>query len=321
MRGIFYLLFIIQFLLIVGVAGAPPDYSNPAISNTQPPNSSTFYQSQTPAFNCTVDQLCNCNFLLNGSSVEWDNSTLSPEYAYTDAVLGTHSIEVIAYNATNSSYFSSYLWSFTIVEDEEAPGYSNPMISNTQPPNSSTFYQSQTPAFYCTVDQLCNCNFILNGSSVEWDNSTLSPSFIYTDAVLGTHQIEIIAYNASNSSYFSSYLWSFTIVEDDGAIRSDLIYPIIFIIFVLLLIDYFNYTLPLMIISILSIPVSILFTYQVHAGLYQFIFSTDITVFDTTGINIIISLCMWSMPFVAIMKTYYLKKFISKEENEEIIDF
>ena len=97
---------------------------------------------------------------------------------------------------------------------------------------------------------------------------------------------------------------------------ADLIHPVIFLMACLIVIDYFNFKLPLLTISILSIPVSLLFTLQVNAGLYIFLFETDISAFaDTPGMNIIIIGCMWIVPLTAILKTYYLGKFITPEEG------
>lgn len=102
--------------------------------------------------------------------------------------------------------------------------------------------------------------------------------------------------------------------------EADLIQPIIFLVASLIVIDHFNFKLPLLTMSILTIAISILFTFQVNAGLYLYLFETDITTFsDMPGINLIIIGCMWVVPLTAIMKTYYLGKFIMPEEDEELI--
>ncbi|WMW24342.1 hypothetical protein RE474_09595 [Methanolobus sediminis] len=101
---------------------------------------------------------------------------------------------------------------------------------------------------------------------------------------------------------------------------ADLIHPVLFLIACLIVIDYFNFKMPLLTISILTIPVSLLFTFQVNAGLYLFLFETDISGFvDTPGMSLIIIGCMWVVPLTAILKTYYLGKFITPEEDEEMI--
>jgi len=100
---------------------------------------------------------------------------------------------------------------------------------------------------------------------------------------------------------------------------ADLIYPVISIMIYMVVIDRFDSKLPLMILSILSIPACMLFSLQAYLGLYQFMFATDITAFEYVKLSGIAVGCMWVMPIMSIMKTYYLKKFISEMETEDII--
>lgn len=101
---------------------------------------------------------------------------------------------------------------------------------------------------------------------------------------------------------------------------ADLIHPIIFLIGCLIVIDYFDSKLPLITITILSVPICVLFSAQVNAGLYLVMFDTDITAFTgIPGLMAIITGCMWVIPIVATLKTYYLKQFVAQEEEEGII--
>lgn len=93
---------------------------------------------------------------------------------------------------------------------------------------------------------------------------------------------------------------------------TDLILPIIIVIVMLILIDYFNTWLPLMIIGFLFLPVSWLYAYQLRDGLYSEMFGADISSYltDVPGLETILSLIMFFIPVIAFFKMYWLNRML-----------
>ena len=101
---------------------------------------------------------------------------------------------------------------------------------------------------------------------------------------------------------------------------SDLIYPVLYGLACMIIIDYFESKLPLLTICIFNIPICLLFGYQIGAGGYSLLFEVDISNFTDTPILLgILWGCMWIIPIIAILKTYYLQQFVTKEEDGDII--
>lgn len=94
---------------------------------------------------------------------------------------------------------------------------------------------------------------------------------------------------------------------------SDLLVPIIFIIVMFILIDYFGTWIPLMVTGFLFIPVSWLFVYQLRDGLYTEMFGADISVYltDVPGLETILSLTMFIIPLIAFLKMYWVTKMLN----------
>lgn len=93
---------------------------------------------------------------------------------------------------------------------------------------------------------------------------------------------------------------------------TDLILPIIIVIVMLIMIDYFNTWLPLMIVGFLFLPISWLYTYQLRDGLYTEMFGADISSYltDVPGLETILSLIMFFIPMIAFFKIYWLNRML-----------
>jgi hypothetical protein len=93
---------------------------------------------------------------------------------------------------------------------------------------------------------------------------------------------------------------------------TDLILPIIIVIVMLIMIDYFNTWLPLMIVGFLFLPISWLYTYQLRDGLYTEMFGADISSYltDVPGLETILSLIMFFIPVIAFFKIYWLNRML-----------
>lgn len=93
---------------------------------------------------------------------------------------------------------------------------------------------------------------------------------------------------------------------------TDLILPIIIVIVMLIMIDYFNTWLPLMIVGFLFLPISWLYTYQLRDGLYTEMFGADISSYLTNvpGLETILSLIMFFIPMIAFFKIYWLNRML-----------
>ena len=97
---------------------------------------------------------------------------------------------------------------------------------------------------------------------------------------------------------------------------SDLLLPIIIVIVMLILIDYFNTWLPLMIIGFLFLPITWLYTYQLRDGLYTEMFGADISAYlvDVPGLETILSLIMFFVPVIAFFKMYWINRMIKEDQ-------
>lgn len=97
---------------------------------------------------------------------------------------------------------------------------------------------------------------------------------------------------------------------------TDLLLPIIIVIVMLILIDYFNTWLPLMIVGFLFLPISWLYTYQLRDGLYTEMFGADISSYltDVPGLETIMSLIMFFIPVIAFFKMYWLNRMIKGDQ-------
>ena len=187
------------------------DINDPVISNTQPANDSIFYQSQTPNFNCSSNQTSNNAWILNGSIVEWDNSTTSPDYHYIDGVIGNHNLTIVVYNATNSSFFTSYEWNFSVIPDINYYNLSGYVTDNSSLPVnvclvSNNTYSDYTNEFgYYFISNIPNGSYyftyyktlyetntsliVINGSDVNL-NVTLIP-ISYTNELIYDKIVEV----------------------------------------------------------------------------------------------------------------------------------
>ena len=86
----------------------------PSLSSQTPttPINDTTGSSRT--FNATSNQSSNNKWLINGSLLEWDNSTTSPSYTNTSAQVGTWNISLIAFNSTDSTLSTIMTWIWTV---------------------------------------------------------------------------------------------------------------------------------------------------------------------------------------------------------------
>jgi len=100
---------------------------------------------------------------------------------------------------------------------------------------------------------------------------------------------------------------------------TDLILPIIIIVVMFILIDYFNTWIPLMVTGFLFLPISWIFTYQLRDGLYTEMFGADMSTYltDIPGLEIVLSATMFVIPIVAFFKTYWVSGLIKTPNNKE----
>lgn len=100
---------------------------------------------------------------------------------------------------------------------------------------------------------------------------------------------------------------------------TDLLLPIIIILVMFILIDYFETWIPLMIVGFLFLPIAWLFTYQLRDGLYSELFGADISGYltDLSGITIMLSLIMFFIPLTSFFKMYYVTKMIQSGDHIE----
>ena len=100
---------------------------------------------------------------------------------------------------------------------------------------------------------------------------------------------------------------------------TDLLLPIIIILVMFILIDYFETWIPLMVVGFLFLPIGWLFTYQLRDGLYSELFGADISGYltDLSGITIMLSLIMFFIPLTSFFKMYYVTRMIKYGDHIE----
>lgn len=102
---------------------------------------------------------------------------------------------------------------------------------------------------------------------------------------------------------------------------TDLIFPIIIILTMFILIDAFDTTLPLLIMGLLFIPISWLFTYQIYGNDFTTMFDTSISLYiaDVPGLSLMLASIMFIVPLSCFLKIMYLKIDTSKKTEEAMI--
>jgi|LGVF01.2.fsa_nt_gb hypothetical protein len=99
---------------------------------------------------------------------------------------------------------------------------------------------------------------------------------------------------------------------------TDLILPIIIVVVMFILIDYFDTWIPLMVTGFLFLPISWLFTYQLRDGLYTEMFGADISPYltDIPGLETILSITMFVIPIVSFFKMYWVSRMIKTPNTD-----
>ncbi|GAF71467.1 unnamed protein product, partial [marine sediment metagenome] len=152
-------------------------------------------------------------WLVNGTEAEWDNATGSPSYTNNTLRAGVWNITLISHNSSDSSLMDGYSWVWVVTGD--CP--SAPLISDTSPASSVSddLCVNSSRVFSASVNQSnANSRWLVNGTEVEWDNSTGSPSYINNSLGVGVWNITLVSYNASDSSLSDSYSWVWVVTGD-----------------------------------------------------------------------------------------------------------
>jgi len=100
---------------------------------------------------------------------------------------------------------------------------------------------------------------------------------------------------------------------------TDLLLPIIIIIVMLILIDYFDKWPALVLTGFLFLPISWLYSYQLRDGLYTEMFGADISGYlsDVPGLETILSLIMWFVPMLIFMKLMFIRMETAETDNKD----
>jgi len=99
---------------------------------------------------------------------------------------------------------------------------------------------------------------------------------------------------------------------------SDLLLPIVIIITMIILVDYFDKWPGLLLTGFLFLPIAWIFTYQLRDGLYSELFGADMSgyLLDLPGLELILSLVMWFVPMLIFMKLLFIRMEDSSSGDE-----
>ena len=179
--------------------------STPSLSGQTPSTPVYDTAGNARTFNATSNQSSNNQWLLNGSLLEWDNGTTAPSYTNNSAVTGTWNISLIAHNSANSSLNTTITWTWHVL--------TAPSLSGQTPSTPVYDTAGNARTFNATSNQSSNNQWLINGSLLEWDNGTTSPSYSNASAVTGTWNITLIAYNSANSSLNTMINWTWHVTD------------------------------------------------------------------------------------------------------------
>lgn len=95
-------------------------------------------------------------------------------------------------------------------------GLESPTLSNPDPATDPTIERNNYLTISIDVDQKTNNSWYYEGSIVEWDNDTDTPSYTRQYPTEGTFNITIVAHHLDNSSLTDSHIWNVTVQDTTG---------------------------------------------------------------------------------------------------------
>lgn len=98
---------------------------------------------------------------------------------------------------------------------------------------------------------------------------------------------------------------------------ADLLLPLFIIIIMFILIDAIENIMPLMFIGFSFLPVSWIFIQQINNNAYTLLFGASVADYIGMDFMKLIGTIMFFVPLMAFIKIFYLRTFITKDENEE----
>lgn len=187
----------------------------PAISNKQPtPPITKSPLSSDFSINASIDITANNHWEINRTGsyehLEWDNGTTTPTYTFSPITEGegSYTVKLTAYNTTVPSKNSSTTWGLTIA---------NINLSSPSPGITATKYVSNKSITYsATVNRTADCKWnYQNGTLIEWDNSTASPSTeLWINSTTTAFNISLTAYDTGCPTDNDTILWNNSITDD-----------------------------------------------------------------------------------------------------------
>jgi hypothetical protein len=188
----------------------------PAISNKQPtppitksPSASDFEINAT--ISMTADNHWEIDRTGSYEHLEWDNGTTAPAYTFSPATEGngSYTVKLTAFNITDSSKNRSTTWAVTVA---------NISISSPSPGTAATVYVSnRTITYLATINRNADCKWTYqNGTFIEWDNNTASPStamWINSSSVT-SFNITLTAYDVDHPADNNSVSWNNSVTDD-----------------------------------------------------------------------------------------------------------
>ncbi len=201
----------------------PPDTTPPAITNLQPPDGSTTSDS-TPQI--TADYFDPSGINVTSVYMEVDGIDVTPsatvtenDVYYTPAAPlpdGLHTVNLNVSDLSESSNLATETWTFTV--DTGAGDTTPPVITNLQPPDSSTT-SDKTPtisADYSDASGIDTGSVYLevDGADVTSQATITASDVTYTPAVPlldGIRTVYLEVQDASTNSNLAVASWSFTV--------------------------------------------------------------------------------------------------------------
>ncbi len=171
-----------------GIASSHPVFGIPAITDHSPTSPVSNIAGDERPFNISINQTVNVTWFINGSFVQFNQSTTAARYTNKSAAIGTWNVTAFVENG-NGTDIQKWGW---IVSP---PPTGAPEITGHSPSSPVSNVAGDERTFNISVNQTVNVTWFINGSFVQFNQSMTAARYTNKSAAIGTWNVTAFVEN------------------------------------------------------------------------------------------------------------------------------